>query len=240
MNEKVGLPLSKVESSSSCSSTGILRRRVAIGDISLNARALDTTPQDRMLFEEDGFVSFKDVPSPLLVNDLNERLEEILRGRYDRGQAPDKAPKLIASKGDNSNSRQVAPLGFSGNLQNVKVMQVINVHKADQLFRNLACNPALGAAVAKLSNWKSTRLAQDQVWAMPLGARPHELESLIVSMAGLPAGSLSIHNGMTWHGSGKNKSKDRPRRGLNWYSLYTWACAIHTGCNEESPVETIC
>ena len=36
----------------------------------------------------------------------------------------------------------------------------------------------------------------------------------IVSMAGLRAGGISIHHGKTWHGSGKNRSKDRPRRGL--------------------------
>jgi ectoine hydroxylase-related dioxygenase (phytanoyl-CoA dioxygenase family) len=36
----------------------------------------------------------------------------------------------------------------------------------------------------------------------------------IVSLAGLPAGAMSIHHGCTWHGSGPNKSKNRPRRGL--------------------------
>ena len=36
----------------------------------------------------------------------------------------------------------------------------------------------------------------------------------IISMAGLKAGGISIHHGKVWHGSGKNQSKDRPRRGL--------------------------
>ena len=44
------------------------------------------------------------------------------------------------------------------------------------------------------------------------GLDPESLE--IVSMAGLKAGSLSIHNGRIWHGSGKNNSKTKPRRGL--------------------------
>jgi len=35
-----------------------------------------------------------------------------------------------------------------------------------------------------------------------------------VSMAGLKAGGISIHDGRTWHGSGKNRSNCRPRRGL--------------------------
>jgi hypothetical protein len=52
--------------------------------------------------------------------------------------------------------------------------------------------------------------------------RPN-LDSMLldfVSMAGLPAGGLSIHHGMTWHGSGPNRShlgnpsRSRPRRGL--------------------------
>ena len=36
----------------------------------------------------------------------------------------------------------------------------------------------------------------------------------VVSMAGLKAGGISIHDGRTWHGSGKNNSQRRPRRGL--------------------------
>lgn len=33
-------------------------------------------------------------------------------------------------------------------------------------------------------------------------------------MAGLRAGGISIHHGKCWHGSGKNRSTNRPRRGL--------------------------
>jgi phytanoyl-CoA hydroxylase len=238
-------------------------------------------------FQQDGFAVFQRVITPNLVEQLNAQLEKILRGDYNRGHAPDKIPKLI--KRINANSAQHAPLGFSGNLQNVKVVQVINVHKSDHLFRQLACNPLLGQVVARLAGWTSTRLAQDQIWAKPPGAPPlsfhrdspyfmfqprdvvtvwvalddmdaelgpleyvrgshvwgderigssqqffqtkggrdllesaaqahgvsaTELDSRIVSMAGLAAGSISIHNGRTWHGSGKNNSKHRPRRGL--------------------------
>ena len=44
------------------------------------------------------------------------------------------------------------------------------------------------------------------------GIEPETLE--IVSMSGLKAGGISIHHGKCWHGSGKNRSTDRPRRGL--------------------------
>jgi phytanoyl-CoA hydroxylase len=267
-------------------------------------------------FQQDGFAVFPHVLQPSLVHDLNERLEEVLRGRYDRGKKPDKTPRLIKSeynpdhktkKKNGSTNNAVGPLGFSGNLQNVKVLQVINVHKSDHLFRKLVTHPALGKVVADLAGWNhgddddnvgiggggGVRLAQDQVWAKPPGAPPltfhrdapyfmftpdhvmtvwialddmdaeigpleyvrgshvwgngrvgsanqffsldrgwsllhsaaarakgiasstsddNELE--IISMAGLKAGGISIHDGRTWHGSGRNNSCHRPRRGI--------------------------
>lgn len=44
------------------------------------------------------------------------------------------------------------------------------------------------------------------------GVNVNELE--FVSTLGLKRGSISIHNGKTWHGSGENKTVDRPRRGM--------------------------
>jgi phytanoyl-CoA hydroxylase len=41
----------------------------------------------------------------------------------------------------------------------------------------------------------------------------------IVSMAGLKAGGVSIHNGKVWHGSGKNVSNNRPRRGVGLHFI---------------------
>jgi len=143
-------------------------------------------------YRRDGFVVFPNVLSQEDVNALNDRLEKVLRGDYDRQQKPDKTPRLLKShyethqfdEGkddsaadhlDNNNNNSTkrkkggassmakGPLGFSGNLQNVKVLQVINVHKADHLFRCLAVSPALGKAVAELAGWEhGARLAQDQ------------------------------------------------------------------------------
>jgi hypothetical protein len=149
-------------------------------------------------FATNGFAVFPRVLSKEAVEGLNDRLEEILRGRYDRTCAPDKCPKLVkneyrkpsttttvvsdatkaatkgnppvaSERGKGKVSRKVSyaagPLGFSGNYQNVKVLQVINVHKADSLFRRLAVSPELGRIVAELAGWTTvgTRLAQDQV-----------------------------------------------------------------------------
>lgn len=236
-------------------------------------------------FREDGFVVIPDVLQEETVKAMNAGLEDILRGTYDRDQKPDKTPKLL--KGVlKERGGTVGPIGFSGNLQNVKVLQVINVHKCNSLFRYIETNTKLGQVVAELAGWEhGARLGQDQVWAKPPGAAPlvfhrdspyfmfdpphvvtvwialddmeEELGPLeyvkgshqwgdgrfgsanqffqanggkalllsaaeregvtdldIVSMAGLKAGGMSIHNGRTWHGSAKNSSKKKPRRGL--------------------------
>lgn len=236
-------------------------------------------------FSRDGFTVVPNVLDPDTVRELNARLEDILRGEYDLGAKPDKTPRLL--KGTlKSKGGTVGPLGFSGNLQNVKVLQVINVQKCDSLFRRIATDPALGRVVAELAGWTEhgVRLGQDQVWAKPPGAAPlvfhrdspyfmfdppdvatvwialddmdeevgpleyvkgshhwgdgrygsanqffelrgktlllsaAEREGVghleIVSMAGLQAGGISIHNGRTWHGSSKNESRKKPRRGL--------------------------
>ena len=272
-------------------------------------------------FAKDGFVVLPHVFDKTSVDALNDRLEQVLRGHYDRNQTPDKTPRLIRSEqvptnndwnesqaemllsssdavppGDDKtrrgtkkrNKAACGPLGFSGNINNVRVLQVINIHKSDHLFRSLATAPLLGQLVAVLAGWsQGARLAQDQVWAKPPRAPPlvfhrdspyfmftpadvvtvwvalddmdEELGPLeyvrgshlwgdgrvgsanqffqsggghallrsaaeragvsfeqldIVSMAGLGAGGISIHDGRTWHGSAKNESKSRPRRGL--------------------------
>jgi len=271
----------------------------------------------RESFESDGFVKIPGVLSSDAVEALNKRLEHVLRGQYDRGDKPDKTPKLIKlrmatqyddgdgdekkDEHDTNNMRKtkprggkIGPLGFTGSRQNAKVLQVINVQKCDRLFRELATNASLGRMVAKLAGWKhGARLAQDQVWAKPPGSPPltyhrdspyfmfapssvvtvwvafddmvEELGPLVyvrgshkwgegrvgsagtffqrdgglsllrsaaereglnfeedvefVSMAGLLAGGISIHDGRCWHGSGSNRSECNPRRGLGLHFI---------------------
>jgi hypothetical protein len=290
------------------------------------------------------------------VDALNDRLEDVLRGIYDRGRAPDKVPRKIKGhkpqpqpqpvaeqsndskrsneaaagattsfeaatstngettqtnrttlklpkqrKGKGTANNGIGPLGFSGNLQNVKVLQIINIHKADSLFRKLETSPTLARVVSDLAGWDrwgGARLAQDQVWAKPPGAPPlvfhrdspyfmfepsevvtvwialddmepslgpleyvvgshtwgdgrvgsanqffqsdtkallwsaarregMDLESLqFVSMAGTRRGGLSIHHGKIWHGSPKNSSRAKPRRGLGLH--FVPACVRFT------------
>lgn len=269
-------------------------------------------------FQQNGFAVFPEVVSANAVDALNDRLEDVLRGVYDRGRKPDKVPRLIkghkpqpAEKSEISiseselisdehtknkakkkrpNKSGMGPIGFSGNLQNVKVLQIINIHKADTLFRKLETSAALAQVVSQLAGWEQfggARLAQDQFWGKPPNAPPlvfhrdspyfmfepsdvvtvwialddmnpelgpleyvvgshkwgdgrigsanqffqADTKSLLwsaaeregidpatlefVSMGNkLKAGGLSIHHGKIWHGSAKNSSKTKPRRGL--------------------------
>ena len=235
----------------------------------------------RESFATDGFVVFHNALNDETVTTLQSRLEVVLRGTYNRQSKPDKVPKV------NSSSR--ATLGYnSTSNQKSKVLQIINIHKSDKDFRQLATSQFIGRMVAQLAGWEGARLAQDQIWAKPPNAPPlvfhrdspyfmftpddvvtvwvalddmddelgpleyvkgshkwgdgrvgssssffqsenrkllysaAKLEGInnpectleIVSMKGLKAGGISIHHGKCWHGSGKNRSKDRPRRGL--------------------------
>lgn len=243
----------------------------------------------QLAFKEDGFVVFPRAIPSAVVNTLQQRLEDVLRGKYDRGSPPDKTPPLIVDS-KKSGRRKLEPLGYDGQTTKYsRVLQIINIHKCDNEFYRLATQERIGEMVAKLACWEhGARLAQDQVWAKPPGSPPlvfhrdspyfmftpddvvtvwialddmdQELGPLeyvrgshrwgdgrvgssssffqsdnrnllysaaaregikdaesnleIISLAGLCAGGLSIHHGKSWHGSGKNKSTDRPRRGL--------------------------
>lgn len=280
-------------------------------------------------FQKQGYAVFREAVSSEAVAALNDRLEDVLRGVYDRGRKPDKIPRLVkgnkpqilreeqntidplddnkanktasatetASNTKNKQKRKkkrggngsIGPIGFSGNLENVKVLQIINIHKADSLFRKLETDAGLASLVSKLAGWEvfgGARLAQDQFWGKPPGAPPlvfhrdspyfmfepaevvtvwialddmdeelgpleyvprshlwgdgrvgsanqffqADTKSLLrsaaeregidpdalefVSLAGLGSGGLSIHHGKIWHGSARNSSKEKPRRGL--------------------------
>merc|ERR1719401_2836913 len=139
-------------------------------------------------FLNDGYAVFPQVFSQHTIDLLNDRLEFVLRGEYDTGVKPDKAPKIIKTpllmknrdnhslegnkRIENRRGTKQLALGYSGNKRK-KVFQVINIHKSDLLFRELVTNPLLGMLVATLMGWKEgARLCQDQVWAKPPGAPP--------------------------------------------------------------------
>lgn len=95
---------------------------------------------------------------------IETRLEHVLRGRFDREQPPDKQPKILTDNYD-ENDRNNAPLGFRPHNSKKRVIQIINVHKCDRAFREVATCEEIGKMVGMLTGWDSVRLAQDQVWA---------------------------------------------------------------------------
>jgi hypothetical protein len=121
-------------------------------------------------FKEDGFVLFPRAISSATVSSLQQRLEDVLRGKYDRGSPPDKTPPLIVDS-KKSGRRKLGPLGYDGKTTTYsRVLQIINIHKCDEHFYRLATQEAIGEMVARLAGWEhGARLAQDQVWAKPPG-----------------------------------------------------------------------
>ncbi len=222
-------------------------------------------------FRRDGFVVFDGVLRPGVAGALNARLDAVLRGEYDGGGPPTKAPP--------------AGKALAAHHQSRKTIQVINVRKCDRLFRAVITSPVLGQMIAELGGWEGAKVASDQIWCKPPTAGPlaHHRDSayfdfvpddvitlwlalddmndelgpleyakgshlwgegrvgsanqffdkdryrLMHSAAAAEGiapeqiemftvrvrkGGCGIHNGRTGHGSGSNRSKRLPRRGL--------------------------
>ena len=94
-------------------------------------------------------------------------LERIIRGQYDGGAPPDKPCKRVKTPLERA---EQAPLGFSGNLMNVRTIQVVNTWRCDLTLRRLVLSPTLGAFIGSVTGWPSVRVAQDQVWLKPPSA----------------------------------------------------------------------
>ena len=219
-------------------------------------------------FRKEGHVTCPRLINRKTVALLNERLENVLRGEFDLGVAPDKMPK----------GRNLWSCGK-------RTLQIVNIRKADSVFQSVILSPVLGKYIAELGGWNGARVASDQVWAKPPLGGPlvfhrdsayfdfipsdvitlwlalddmtpdlgpleyvhgshkwgegrvgsanqffdkdrtslmhsaakregYKVNDLRISMVRCGAGGAGVHDGRTWHGSGPNMSKSRPRRGL--------------------------
>ncbi|EJK63146.1 hypothetical protein THAOC_16215 [Thalassiosira oceanica] len=112
----------------------------------------------RGAFAEDGFLVFPDAIDLCVVSDLQSKLDDVLTDPLSSTQA-----------------ERIDPLGLppTATRKKGRVLQIINVHKSNRKFREIATSPELGRLVSKLAGWQQgARLAQDQVWAKPPGAPP--------------------------------------------------------------------
>jgi phytanoyl-CoA hydroxylase len=121
---------------------------------------------DPKKMDDGGFNVFsKPFISQKSVHLLRNRLEKVFQGEYSTGNPPTKTPSELSSsskiKSKNSSS--------SSSSKNKSVIHMINISKADVAFQQLALNPAIGEAVAKVMKWPSVKFAQDQVWCKPPG-----------------------------------------------------------------------
>ena len=116
--------------------------------------SIDVTENEIESFSKEGFVILEKAilkESQKMIEIFQEELQMILDGEYPTKIAPDKVP----------NKKK---------LQNKKktTLQIINVWKSSNNFKNLVNSSIIGKIVSKLAGWKcGARLAQDQVWIKP-------------------------------------------------------------------------
>ena len=133
---------------------------------------ITVTPEIRSTYNQDGFHVFHSQPllSPGEVSSLHQSIEDVLRQKYDSGTPPTKQTLRI------KNPRNTNELGFSnGSKDNVKGIQIINVHHSSSAFKKVVLSPVLGEVVCRLAGWDKfggARVVQDQVWAKPPYAKP--------------------------------------------------------------------
>ena len=124
------------------------------------------TAAHRAAFEADGFVVIQSLIGIATCVALQERLEKVLRGNGDLG-LPDKAPTF---RPETRCKKGKVPPALGG--PSKRTLQLINCWKADSEFRALVRSPRLGEVVATLAGWNAgARVANDQIWAKPPGAR---------------------------------------------------------------------
>ena len=103
-------------------------------------------------FAQDGFVVLDRLIDPEVCSELNQRIEKVLRGEYNKdGGAPDKSPKFSADTRSKS-GKAPPPLGGPSK----RTLQIINIWKADESFAKVVCSEALGRAVAELAGWEAS------------------------------------------------------------------------------------
>ena len=121
----------------------------------------------RAKFEADGFVVVDQLIDPAMCTKLNARLERVLRGQFDVPDGrPDKAPKFSTDLRVKP-GKVPPPLGGPSKT----TLQLINIWKADQLFREIVTSPTLGRAVAELGGWSAgARVANDQASVTAVGS----------------------------------------------------------------------
>ena len=101
--------------------------------VTADAARAGASPPSLDRFKKDGFITLEGLIRPHDVDSLNDRLEAVLSGKFDKaGGTPDKRPKLAQL------SKGVYAQGDG------KTLQAINVWKADHTFSSLARSPTLG------------------------------------------------------------------------------------------------
>ncbi|GMI18786.1 hypothetical protein TrLO_g13320 [Triparma laevis f. longispina] len=131
-----------------------------------NPSSSTPTPSPSASFNADGFYIS---PTPLLTpsetTSLRTSLESLIRHSYPSSTPPTKPCKKINAPRDPQK-----PLGFTGNLQNTKTLQIVNTHLSNPSISSILRSPTLASYIGHLTNWPSVRYIQDQAWLKPPNA----------------------------------------------------------------------
>ena len=82
-----------------------------------------------------GHLTMPQLVDELTVGQLNDRLEAVLHGNFDLGAPPDKLPK----------GRNMWSCGK-------RTLQIVNIRKADAIFRSVITSPSLGKFILRLED----------------------------------------------------------------------------------------
>jgi ectoine hydroxylase-related dioxygenase (phytanoyl-CoA dioxygenase family) len=114
---------------------------------------ISLTPQDKILFNQDGFLIVDRLIEDRQVEIIRNRFDQLFCGNFETGVAPDEVNWQEAT-GDPSLTRQIC-----------------NGWKADREIAKIVLDENIGRAIAELGDWPGTRIMIDNVLWKPPGTR---------------------------------------------------------------------
>ena len=111
------------------------------------------TNEHRDQFNSDGFILFPSFINPDIASQCANRLKPLFHGDFETGVYPDEwtwRPKIS---------------------QNNVTREICNAWKSDKLIAQVVLSSQIGRIAAQLCGWKGARVAQDDIWWKPAGAK---------------------------------------------------------------------
>lgn len=111
------------------------------------------TATQRARFEEDGFVVVERLIDPTVAHAIRNRFPLLFRGEFDTGVYPDEW-HWREGMGREDITREI-----------------VNSWKSDRTIASVVLSQRLGQIVTELTEWRGTRVGQDDIWWKPPGTK---------------------------------------------------------------------